>query len=224
MDRTSLTPQQQRALRRRHKHERQAVIFGSLVAGLALAGFGATAVYTGAVDAPFLDRGFTTPSPEPTAAAAVAPCPPEGAVAVTPAEVGINVMNGTGQQGLAATTAQELAARGMGVLSTGNYTGSAITDAAEIRFGVSGLSAAYTLAAQIDGAALALDQRADASVDLIVGDAWKGFLPADQVTLAAGAALEPAPECVPYDQAVELAAPAPVVTPPATPTPTAPSA
>ena len=35
MDHSPLTPQQQRALRRRHKHERQAVLFGSLVAGVA---------------------------------------------------------------------------------------------------------------------------------------------------------------------------------------------
>lgn len=224
MDTSPLTPQQQRALRRRHKHERQAVIFGSLVAGLALAGFGATAVYTGAMDAPFLDRSFTTPSPEPTGTALIVPCPPEGAVAVTPAEIATNVLNSTGQIGLAASTAREVAANGMGVLTTGNYAGVAVVGTAELHFGVAGLAAAYTLAAHIDGAVLSLDQRADASVDLIVGDQWTGFLAADQVTLAPGAPLEAAPECIPYEQAVEIAPPGPAPAPAPTTTPTAPPA
>ncbi len=222
MDRSQLDAQHQRAIRRRHKHERQAVIFGSLVAGLALAGFAATAVYTGAMDAPFLDRQFTTPSPEPTGSALVVPCPPDGAISVTGGEIGTNVLNSTKQSGLAATAASELAARGLGVLTTGNYTGAIVAGTAELHFGAAGLPAAYTLAAQIDGAVLALDQRTDASVDLILGDQWKGLLPAEQVTLAIGAPLEGAPSCVPYEQAIEIAPPGPAPKP--EPTPTAPSA
>jgi hypothetical protein len=45
-------PDRARTLRRRHMHERQAVIFGVLLAGLALAGLGAAAVYTGTLAVP----------------------------------------------------------------------------------------------------------------------------------------------------------------------------
>ena len=41
-------------------HERQAVVFGLLIAALAVVGLGALAVYTGAIDAPF-DRPLSSP-------------------------------------------------------------------------------------------------------------------------------------------------------------------
>src|SRR5690606_20311169 len=86
-------PDPARALRRRRKHERQAVIFGSLIAFLALAGLGATAVYTGAMEVSFLERDFTTPEPEDTGPAfAPPPCLAEDTLPVDPATTQIRVL------------------------------------------------------------------------------------------------------------------------------------
>ena len=49
-------PDRARALRRRHVHERQAVIFGILLAILAVAGVSAAAIYTGNLNVPFFAR------------------------------------------------------------------------------------------------------------------------------------------------------------------------
>ena len=78
------TPDQakrERAARRRHKQERQAVIFGVLIAFLAVSGLAAAAVYTGAIDPPF-ERGFTAKeseddklTPQPCLAADTLPVP-----------------------------------------------------------------------------------------------------------------------------------------------------
>ena len=47
-----------RALRRRHMRERQAVVFGVLLAALAVIGLGAAAVYTGSLSLPFVEEEF----------------------------------------------------------------------------------------------------------------------------------------------------------------------
>ncbi|GIG29596.1 LytR C-terminal domain-containing protein [Cellulomonas marina] len=206
------TPERARQLRRRHMHERQAAIFGVLVAALAVAGLGSAAVYTGTVTLGWLDRPFSTPTPSASAVAAVY-CPPAGALPVPYGQVTVNVYNGTGRTGLAATTAQELTARGFVVATTGNSD--TVTNAARITYGAAGSAAAYTLAAQLDGESMVLDARADGTVDLALGREFEAL--ADPATIV----LDPAvplvgPEgCVPLEQALVGPTPAP------TPAPTA---
>lgn len=207
-----LTPQQQRALRRRHKHERQAVVFGSLIAFLALGGLGATAIYTGAMDAPFLDREFTTPPPSEAAAGPRAPCPPTDTLPVDAAATQVRVLNGTSRAGLAATTATELTARGFVVAETGNYT-IRIDPAARILFGEAGLAAAYSLAAHVPDADLILDTRADATIDLVLGGDWEGLADATTVVLDPTVPLQGTAECIPLEEALLVAAPGPTATP-----------
>ena len=72
-------PDRARALRRRHVHERQAVIFGILLAILAVAGVSAAAIYTGNLSVPFFARGFSS-KPTPSVTFQPAPCPPQGAL------------------------------------------------------------------------------------------------------------------------------------------------
>ncbi|AEE47562.1 LytR C-terminal domain-containing protein [Cellulomonas fimi] len=186
-----------RALRRRHMHERQAVIFGVLLAGLAVAGLGAAAVYTGNVSLPFVARGFSTPPPEP--AAPVGPCPPANALPVAYAQVSVNVLNGTSSVGLAGATAEELRLRGFTVAGTANseagYEGVAL-----ISFGVNGAAAAYTLAAQVDGADMLLVAREDAGVDITLGSQWPGLLPTEQVLLDPAAPLVGPEGCTPLEE------------------------
>jgi hypothetical protein len=183
-----------RMLRRRHQRERQAVIFGSLIAGLAVVTLGAAAVYTDSISLPFLDRDFTTPAPD-ADALPVAPCPPPDTKPVAYTETKITVLNGSGQSGLAKKTADALGARGFAVVSTGNSK--RISENNQIRFGEKGIAAAYTLAGQLAAPVLVLDKRDDASVDLILGPSFPGLLDPTEVTLDPNAPLAGSSECLP---------------------------
>jgi hypothetical protein len=203
-----------RALRRRRKHERQAVVFGSLIAFLAVAGLGATAVYTGAVDVPFLDREFTTPEPEETGPVfAAPPCLPADTLPVAPAETQIRVQNGTSRPGLAGSTDTELRARGFGTIEVGNYRPVGVQGTARIRFGEAGIAAAYTLAAHVPDAIFVLDRRTDATIDLILGADWNSLIPLDEVVLDPAAPLPNPPGCIDLAQALASAQPAPSPSP-----------
>jgi len=207
------TPERQRTLRRRHLHERQAVVFGSLVAVLAVVGLGSAAVYTGVMKVPFLDREFSSPPPADTGPAALpAPCPPDGTLPMPYNAVQVNVLNGSGRTGLAGQTATGLTARGFIVLTTGNYPTS-LSGNAQISFGEPGLAAAYTLAAQFDQPQLVLDTRVDATVDLVLGDTYADLLDPTGVLLDPAAPLVGVTGCVSLDEARLSAVPGPTPAP-----------
>ncbi|WP_149205065.1 LytR C-terminal domain-containing protein [Actinotalea subterranea] len=201
-------PDRDRNLRRRHMHERQAVVFGSLVAALAVAALASAAVYTGALSVPFLERDFTSPSPEPTGPNLPdPPCPPEGTLPVAANAIQVSVFNGAGRSGLAAETSTALAGRGFVVLAADNYP-ARITTTAQITFGEAGIAAGYTMAAYVDGATLVMDKRADATVDLVVGEAFTGLTDPAAVALDPATALTGVEGCVPLETARENALPA----------------
>jgi hypothetical protein len=211
-------PDRARQLRRRHQQERQAVVFGSLVAALAVVGLGAVAVYTDAIKAPFLDRGFVTPSAATTASTLPPPpCPPDGAVPLAYDQVTVSVYNASDRTGLAGTTADVFAARGFAIGSTGNYPAS-IPLPVEVFFGQSGVAAAYTVAGQLLEPRLVLDTREDASVDVVLGADFAGMIPADQVTLDPSAPLVGAKGCVALEDVLPDAVPGPTPSPTETPT------
>ena len=178
-------------------HERQAVIFGVLLAALAVAGLGAAAVYTGTLGVPSLSRGFSSPAP--AAGVTAPPCPPEGAAPVPYAQVTVNVFNGAKVLGLAAQTATALTSRGFVVATTANSS-ETVTGTARIRFGAAGVAAAYTLAAQLSTAVLVLDARADATVDITVGTGYTGLIAADAITLDPAVPFAAPTGCVPISQ------------------------
>jgi hypothetical protein len=198
-------PDRQRTLRRRHKHERQAVIFGVLLAVLAAAGLLSAAIMSGTIDAPFA-RGFTQPKHTPTKAGAQFPCPAPDLLPVAYAKVTVNVLNSTDRAGLAATVGAELTARGFVVRATDNSP-LAVPGTARIIFGTQGIAAGYTLAAQVDSPQLVWDPRADATVDLVVGDAYQSLLEPTAVVLDPAAPLTARPGCVPLAKIVKTAAP-----------------
>ena len=191
-----------RALRRRHMHERQAVVFGVLLASLAVIGLGAAAVYTGSLNLPFVDEEFLA-EPTPTIASASFPCPPEGAKAEPYSVITVNVYNTTGTSGLAATTMNDLVAREFKAGTTGNLPEYAGT--VQVITGPASVARAYTLAAQVEGAQLVMDGRTGGSVDLVLGTGYKGLLAPDEVTLDPEAPLESPPGCTPFDRLVEQA-------------------
>ncbi|WP_426593430.1 LytR C-terminal domain-containing protein [Cellulomonas sp. McL0617] len=186
-----------RQLRRRHMHERQAVIFGVLLAGLALVGLGAAAVYTGNLDLPGLDRAIAQ-APSATEAAVAYPCPPVGALPVAAASVVVNVNNATNRSGLAAATAADLKARGftIGTVDTvDSYDG-----VARISFGKNGVAQAYTLLAHFDGAVLFPLASEDATVNVAIGAKFVQLKAVDQVQLDPAVPLVAPAGCIPYEQ------------------------
>lgn len=195
-----------RHLRRRHMHERQAVVFGVLLAFLALAFVGAAAVYTGNLNVPWVSRAFTV-KPTPTVTHDPAVCPPEGALPVAAKSITVNVYNGAGIPGLAKTTGDTLTQLGFVVGTEANAI-SSYTGTARISFGINGVAQAYTLAAHVDGAELQVDARQDATVDVTLGGQFVGLKAADKVTLDPAKPLVGPPGCIPYAQ-FAAAAPTP---------------
>jgi len=187
-------------------HERQAVIFGGLIAGLAVTAFGAAAIYSGAVPAP-LARGFSTDAP-PKSSEVAAPCPAAGSLPVVYTSIQLTVLNGTTRSGLAGTAAAELTARGFTVASTGNYP-TPVLQTARIMFGHDGLAAAYTVAAQFDKPVLALDAREGAGVDVAVGSLFTTLVATDKILLTPGAPLVGYAGCLPIDKITPAPEPTP---------------
>ncbi|MGN6751496.1 MAG: LytR C-terminal domain-containing protein [Intrasporangium sp.] len=121
---------------------------------------------------------FRQPVPKPVAACTtVKPVEP-----LRPADVSVNVYNGTKRHGLAGSTSQALAKRGFKIKKVANDPlKQTITKSAEIRYGEPGKQSAELLAQQVPGAALVKDKRKDDTVDLVIGNAWKqlGPIPAE---------------------------------------------
>ena len=207
-----LTPERARTLRRRHKRERQAVIYGSLVAALAVAGLGGAAVYTDAISVPFLDREFTSPAPEVETTLPDPPCPAEGTMPVTPPDVQVAVFNASDRSGLAGRTASDLTARTFTVTRTGDYPVS-IAGTSQINFGEAGLAHAYTLATHLTDPVLVLDLRGDATVDLVLGEEFTALVEPGAVLLDPAAPFVGVEGCVPLEIARGSARPAPAPAP-----------
>ncbi|SFD94494.1 cell envelope-related function transcriptional attenuator common domain-containing protein [Blastococcus tunisiensis] len=115
---------------------------------------------------------FADLSAEPEAPAGpTAPAAPE---TVAPGEVSVAVFNGSGISGVAASTAEALAAEGYQVTSTGNADSSEYTGT-EIRYAAGDQALANTLAASIPGATIAeADEPAPGTLELVIGSNFNG--------------------------------------------------
>ncbi|MFC6704390.1 LytR C-terminal domain-containing protein [Flexivirga alba] len=81
-----------------------------------------------------------------------------------------NIWNADGKTGQAASVATQLSWRGIKIIATGNDPkGGTAPKYAQIRYGPNGKQIALTLAQQVKGATLEQDNRADPSVDLVIG-------------------------------------------------------
>ncbi|WP_253181890.1 LytR C-terminal domain-containing protein [Cellulosimicrobium cellulans] len=199
-------PDPARAVRRRRMHERQAVVFGLLIAALAVTGLGALAVYTGAIEAPF-DRPFSTPEETDELADVPVPCLPDGTLPVPSGDVHVVVLNASGEsEPLAGLNKDVLVQRGFVVDSIGNApdvdgdTEPDVKARTQIHFGAAGLAAAYTLAAHYPDPGLVLDAREDATVTLYVGQDFEDVVDNELVGIAADVPLESREGCVPVEQ------------------------
>ncbi|WP_104529869.1 LCP family protein, partial [Blastococcus saxobsidens] len=126
----------------------------------------------------------TTPAPEPAPEAAPAGPPP---LTAAPEQITVDVLNGTGTTGLAATVADALRAQGFGVAAVGNEPGT--VSQSVVRFGPGAEEAARTVAAAVPGAALEPSDAIGGAVQLVIGPGYSTVVP---VEIGAPAAPEPA--------------------------------
>ncbi|WP_154795821.1 LytR C-terminal domain-containing protein [Occultella kanbiaonis] len=187
-----------RAARRRHLQQRQTIIFGGLIAVMLVIALTAGAMWVGILPTPV---NIPINSPEPTeATAAPGPCPPEGQTYINFAEITATVLNGTTTSGLAGTTGAELQARGIIIAAQANAE-SSYAGVARIVAGPTGLGQAYSVALLFPESTIVLDERADATIDVILGARFEMLLPAEEVLLDPAVVI-PAPQgCEPLPTA-----------------------
>jgi hypothetical protein len=132
------------------------------------------------------DNSSTTAAPQrPT-------CPPtpSAPTVVAARDVHLNVYNATKRRGLASDVAKQLRKRGFLVGKVENDPADrTVTGIAEVRSSTSGTAAARTVGAQVASFVAVPDQRKDASVDLVLGAAFRTL----RTPAAATAALSPTP-------------------------------
>lgn len=154
---------------RRHRRERQILVFGLLLVGIAFVGFYFAGVYRGDVPGPFSEP-FVTPPGAFESTVNVA-CPPTNATPLKPTEVALRVFNGTDKSGLAGTTRDDLKGRGFVVVGAANWS-RAYKDSVRILYGEKGLIQAYTLSNYFNDFEMILDNRDSAVIDLVLGDEY----------------------------------------------------
>ena len=110
----------------------------------------------------------TAPAADPTPAAA-----PPTTASVAPADVAVQVRNGSGEVGAAATAASELASAGFPAPTTGNAAATALTTVSSAS---ADAAAAALVAAQVPGAAVVVDESLPAgTVRLVLGADFRGI-------------------------------------------------
>ena len=123
-----------------------------------------------------------------TSASAAPTCQPVDPNALTPAKITLNVYNATKRAGLAGTVSKEFAAQGYVLGKVANDPAKhAIAGPAEVRFGPAGKAAGELVMKSIgQGAVPVEDTRADATVDVALGDGFSALqpLPSDSASPA----------------------------------------
>ncbi len=160
------------ASRRHRRNRRTAVILVILVAALAGAFYYA---------ASYMNR------PSTPAASACPTSAPTGSTpaALAPNQVTVNVYNATTRSGLAADTAKNVKSRGFVIGTvTNDPAKKKIDGVGQVRFGPNGKAGAELVVALLNGVTPQQDTRADASVDLVIGNGFKELNPAPTTTSA----------------------------------------
>jgi LytR cell envelope-related transcriptional attenuator len=158
------------ASRRHRRNRRTAVVLLVLTAVLAGAFYYAASYF----NSPAAPAATGCPTDEFTAGAAKP---------IAPGQITVNVLNATTRAGLAADTAKNVKARGFVVGNIANDPAKKKIDGpAEVRFGPNGKDGAEVVMKLVDGAAPVQDTRADASIDLVLGNGFQALTPAPTST------------------------------------------
>lgn len=182
---------------RRHRRERQVLVFGILVIAIAMVVFISMGIYKGTIQGPF-NVGFVTPSADFTSSINTV-CPPSGSLPLETGQVAVRVLNGTDKPGIASNTLEDLEGRGFVGLGAGNWYG-VYGKTARIMFGETGIQKAYTLALQFKDAELILDTRENATVDVVLGPDFTGLVKRLDPQLNPDTPLTANVPCLPFNQ------------------------
>jgi hypothetical protein len=220
---------------RRHRRERQFLVFGLTVGVLVALSAIALAAYQGRITSP-LEEAFKTPVAGFSTTVTV-PCPPvDTATGVNklpllPAQVSVRVRNGTTTAGLARDALAVLTGRGYVATIPGaiNWDNRTYADSVRIQFGKDGLQQAYTVGRNFPTVDYVLDNRKGAVVDIILGATFevKNMRPQYAPELDSKIPLVAPLQCLPWDRIATQPAPhiipvdplAPSATPKPTPSP-----
>lgn len=164
--------QQRRARRKRRRH---GWVLALLLILLVAVGGVAWQVIRGEWEIPGWER-----SPAPS----VLPCPTQSATYAQTSRV--NVYNGTSLSGLAGDVATALTERGFTVGETGNRYLSNQRVVAVVVSGPEGQDTALAVQRNLEGAQFQPDERADDSVDVVMGADFEHLTPAERVDEAPG--------------------------------------
>jgi hypothetical protein len=117
---------------------------------------------------------------------------------VAPAQVTVNVYNGTKRPGLAKSVADELEKRGFAIGKVANERNNAeIGEVALVRSGPKGAELTTRVAAEVDGARIVTEERTDATVDLVLGNGFSALRNPAAVTAVLSPSPAPAPTPAP---------------------------
>ncbi|TYP89538.1 LCP family protein [Blastococcus xanthinilyticus] len=119
------------------------------------------------------EAGGTEAAPAPEVAEPAGPDP----LTVPQAEITVDVLNGTGTTGLAATVADALRAQGFGVGTVGNESGT--VNESVVRYGPAALERARTVAAAVPGSVLQPSDSIGDSVQLVIGPGYTTVVPVE---------------------------------------------
>lgn len=207
---------------RRHRRERQVVVFGLLIILIAALSVGAAAVYRGDAVGPF-ETEFVSPAGDFESDITLV-CPPASTPPMDPAEVVVRVLNGTDTNGLAGAVESELSDRGYLTVGAANWSRGNLDGTVRILFGSDGIAEAYTLARNFTEVELMLDNREGPTVDVVVGgdyDAAVSLRSTFDDLLDPDLNLFTDDECLPWTQIDAVPAPAVLPENPLAPEPSA---
>ncbi|MEP6651550.1 MAG: LytR C-terminal domain-containing protein [Lapillicoccus sp.] len=163
------------ASRKHRRNRRTAIILVVLAAVLAGAFYYAASYF----NRPSTPAASGCPTGDFTAGAAATPTLAAG-------QVTVNVYNATNRAGLAASTAKDVKGRGFVVGQVSNDPSKKKIEApAEVRFGPNGKAGAELVVKLVEGSTPTQDTRADASVDLVIGNGFKALAAAPTATPSA---------------------------------------
>ena len=220
---------------RRHRRERQFLVFGLTVGVLVALSAIALAAYQGRITSP-IEAAFKTPAAGFSTDVTV-PCPPldkaTGAreLPLPVDQVVVRVRNGTTTSGLARDTLAVLTGRGYVATIPGatNWDNRTYADSVRIQFGEAGLQQAYTVGRNFPTVEYVLDNRKGAVVDIILGATFsvKNMRPQYAPELDPKTPLVAPLQCLPWDRITPQPAPriipvdplAPSASPSPTPSP-----
>ncbi|OKJ16800.1 LytR C-terminal domain-containing protein [Kitasatospora sp. CB01950] len=142
-------------------------------------------------------KPLAAPEGSPSAAESAAPgAAPSNTAVPQPGNVTVNVYNATDKSGLAARTADELKKRGFQVGKVGNAPSALdkkVTGTAQVLSGPGGLGAATLLVSQVASGTSTQDDRSDATVDFVIGDAFTALADPNQASATLAELTKPSP-------------------------------